>query len=51
MFVLGVILIILGAVLSIPILYTIGIILVVIGLILWVLGTMGRGVGGRSHYY
>lgn len=51
MIVLGVILIILGAVLSIPILYTIGIILVVIGLVLWVLGAMGRGIGGRSHYY
>ena len=51
MFVLGVILIILGALLSIPILYTIGVILAVIGLILWVLGTVGRGVGGRAHYY
>ena len=51
MCVLGVILIIIGALLSIPILYTIGVILAVIGLVLWVLGTMGRGVGGRAHYY
>lgn len=51
MFILGVILIILGALLSVPILYTIGVILAVIGLVLWVLGAMGRGIGGRAHYY
>nr|WP_269813504.1 DUF6131 family protein [Ornithinimicrobium sediminis] len=47
----GVILIVLGVVLDIGILYTIGIILAVIGAILWVLGLMGRAVGGRAHYY
>jgi Family of unknown function (DUF6131) len=36
---------------SIPILETIGVILLVIGAILWVLGSMGRAVGGRKHYY
>jgi Flp pilus assembly protein TadB len=51
MFILGVILIIIGALLSIPILYTIGIVLAVVGLVLWVLGAAGRGVGGRAHYY
>ncbi|MDQ3155504.1 MAG: hypothetical protein M3Q98_02085 [Actinomycetota bacterium] len=45
------ILLILGAVLGIPILYTIGGILVVIGAILWILGSMDRGVGGRQHYW
>ncbi|MGI9085314.1 MAG: hypothetical protein ACR2FE_08460 [Aeromicrobium sp.] len=49
--VLGVILLILGAVLGIPILYTVGGILLVVGVILWILGSMGRGVGGRAHYY
>jgi len=29
---------------------TIGIILIVIGVILWILGSMGRAVGGRKHY-
>ena len=24
---------------------------VVIGVVLWVLGSMGRAVGGRKHYY
>ena len=50
-FITGVVLIILGALLGIPILYSIGVILVVIGAILWLLGTMGKAVGGRSHYW
>jgi hypothetical protein len=48
---LGVILIVVGFLIKIPILYTIGIVLLVIGLILIVLGSMGRAVGGRSHYF
>ncbi|MFP5347904.1 MAG: hypothetical protein ACLGIA_12875 [Actinomycetes bacterium] len=51
MIILGVILLILGFVLGIGILTTIGIILIVIGAILWILGAMGRGVGGRAHYW
>lgn len=51
MILLGVILIIIGAVASISILYTIGIILVVIGIVLWVLGAMGREIGGRKHWF
>jgi hypothetical protein len=48
---LGVILLIIGFVASIPILWTVGIILVVVGLILELLGAAGRAVGGRRHYY
>ncbi|MBP2363817.1 Flp pilus assembly protein protease CpaA [Streptomyces clavifer] len=33
------------------VLWTIGIILLVIGLALWLLGSMGRAVGGRKHYW
>jgi hypothetical protein len=51
MIVLGIICLILGLILSINILWTIGIILVVIGLILWILGAMGHAVAGRSHWY
>ena len=51
MIILGIILLILGFVLDISILWTIGIILVVIGVILWALGAAGRGVGGRTHYW
>ena len=49
--ILGIILLILGAVLNLSILWTIGIILVVIGAVLWLLGSMDRGIGGRRHYW
>nr|WP_255728143.1 DUF6131 family protein [Nesterenkonia sp. LB17] len=42
---------IVGAVIDISILWTIGIILVVAGAILWILGSLGRAVGGRRHYW
>ena len=48
---LGVILLIIGFIAKIAILWTIGIVLLVVGLILMVLGSMGRAVGGRRHYY
>lgn len=51
MIALGVILLILGFVLDISILWTIGIILLVIGVVLMLLGTTGRMVGGRKHWY
>lgn len=51
MIILGLILLILGAVLAIPILWTIGIILVVVGLVLTLLGRSGRQVGSRAHYW
>jgi Family of unknown function (DUF6131) len=49
--VLGVILMIIGFIASIPILWTVGIILAVIGVILALMGSAGRAVGGRRHYY
>ncbi len=51
MIVLGLILLVAGFVLKISILWTIGIILLVIGAVLAVLGSTGRAVGGRRHYY
>lgn len=51
MIILGVILLILGFVFSISILWTIGIILIVIGAVLWLLGSMGRTIGPRRHYW
>jgi hypothetical protein len=51
MIILGIVLVVVGLVAGIPILETIGVILLVIGAILWVLGSMGRAVGGRKHYY
>lgn len=51
MIVLGIILLLIGALLSVPILWTIGIVLVVVGAVLWILGSTGRAVGGRPHYW
>ena len=51
MIVLGAILLILGFVLHISILWTIGIVLLVIGAVFWILGSTGRAVGGRKVWY
>ena len=51
MIILGVILLIAGFLLKISILWTIGIILLVIGVVLALMGSMGRAVGGRRHYF
>ena len=51
MIVLGIALIIAGFLLAMPILTTLGVVLFVVGVILMVLGSMGRAVGGRRHYY
>lgn len=51
MITLGIILLLIGLIASIPILTTIGVILLVVGVVLYVLGSMGRAVGGRNHYW
>ncbi|HLS00293.1 MAG TPA: DUF6131 family protein [Mycolicibacillus parakoreensis] len=51
MIVLGIILLVLGYVLAVPVLWTIGIILVVIGAVLWLLGALGRPVAGRRYWF
>jgi hypothetical protein len=51
MVILGILLLIVGFIAKIAILWTIGIVLLVIGLILVVLGSSGRAIGGRRHYY
>ncbi|HEX5532131.1 MAG TPA: DUF6131 family protein [Actinomycetales bacterium] len=51
MIILGLILLVLGFLLGINILWTIGIILVVVGVVLWILGATGRAVGGRKYWY
>jgi hypothetical protein len=51
MIVLGIVLLIIGFIAKVAILWTIGIILVLVGLVLIVLGSMGRAVGGRRHYF
>jgi uncharacterized membrane protein HdeD (DUF308 family) len=49
--VLGLILLVLGLLLKISILWTIGIIVLIVGLVLVLMGSMGRAVGGRRHYW
>ena len=51
MIVIGLILLLIGFLVSIPILWTLGIIVLVIGLVLALLGAVGHAVGGRRHYY
>ena len=51
MIILGIILLLLGLLLSIPVLWVIGVVLVAVGAILWIAGSVGREVGGRRHYY
>lgn len=51
MIVLGLVLLLLGLLLDISILTTIGIVVLVVGLVLLLLGSMGRSVGGRRHYF
>ncbi|MGI9157814.1 MAG: DUF6131 family protein [Marmoricola sp.] len=51
MITLGVILLIVGFLIKIPVLWTIGIIVLIVGLVLLAMGSMGRAVGGRKHFY
>ncbi|MBB4688905.1 hypothetical protein [Amycolatopsis jiangsuensis] len=51
MIILGVILLVIGFIASIPVLWSIGIALVVIGAVLAILGGTGRRIGGRAHWF
>ena len=51
MIVLGAVLLILGFIFGINILWTIGIVLLVVGAVFWILGSVGRPVGGRRAWY
>ena len=51
MIVFGLILLLLGWLLGISLLYTLGVILLVVGLVLLLVGYAGHPVGGRSHWF
>jgi uncharacterized membrane protein YczE len=51
MIIFGVVLMLIGFILALPFLWTVGVIFFIVGVVLWVLGSMGRMVGGRRHYY
>ncbi|HME75997.1 MAG TPA: DUF6131 family protein [Mycobacterium sp.] len=51
MIILGIVLLVAGFLLKISILWTFGILLLVVGAILAILGSTGRAIGGRRHYF
>ncbi len=51
MIALGAVLLILGFVLKVNILWTLGVILLVIGAVFWIMGSVGRPVAGRRYWY
>jgi hypothetical protein len=51
MIILGAILLILGLLFNIYLLWIVGVILLVVGAVFWLLGSMGRPVGGRRVWY
>jgi hypothetical protein len=51
MIVTGLVLLLIGALLGIGILWTLGIVVVIVGVVLMVLGRAGHAVGGRAHYW
>ncbi|WP_194853019.1 DUF6131 family protein [Nocardia sp. SYP-A9097] len=51
MIILGIILLVVGFLLKVEILWGIGIVVLIIGLVLLALGSMGRAVRGRRHYF
>lgn len=51
MIVLGIVLLLIGVFVGMPLLWTLGVIVLVIGIVLALLGSTGRAVGGRNHYW
>jgi hypothetical protein len=49
MIIIGIVLLLLGLLLHVGILWTIGIIVLVIGAVLWIAGAAGRPLAGRRH--
>ena len=51
MITLGIVLILVALLAKVAILQTLGVILLVVGAVLFLLGSMGRPMGGRRHYW
>ncbi len=47
----GLVLLILGFLFAIQLLWSLGVIVLVVGLVLLLLGSTGRALGGRRHYW
>lgn len=48
---LGIVLLVLGFVFTVHLLWILGIVLLVLGVVLALMGSAGRGIGGRAHYF
>ena len=48
---LGIVLLLVNLVIGLPVLNTLGLLLVIVGVVLVLLGTTGRAIGGRKHYW
>lgn len=51
MIILGLVLLLIGVLVGIPILYTLGVVLLIVGLVLMLLGRTGTAFAGRRHYW
>lgn len=51
MLILGLVLLLIGVLLGIHTLYLIGLVLLILGVILFLLGYLGRPLGGRKYWY
>jgi hypothetical protein len=51
MILLGLVVMIIGLLVNVPVLWSLGVIVLIIGLVMWLLGALGHAVGGRRHYY
>jgi len=51
MIVLGIVLLIIGALAGVPIFWTLGILIVIIGVVFAIAGHSGHKLAGRSHWY
>ena len=49
--ILGLILLLIGAMTGIGLLWAVGGVLIIVGAVLWIMGTAGHRVGRRSHYF
>lgn len=48
---LGLLLLLIGFLLRIGVLWSLGVLFVLVGLVLWTLGALGHAIGGRRHYW
>jgi hypothetical protein len=51
MIILGLVLLLIGVLVGIPILYTLGVVLLIIGLVLMLVGRSGTAFAGRRQYW